>query len=130
MSTEACPPPVTGPPGAAGPDVNLADLVRAAAERGPDHPALIDLAGNRTTWSELDAACTGYAWRLRAEGVRPGDRVALALPTGVEFCVALFAAFRAGAVAVPLPPSAPAPELRRVLAVSYTHLTLPTNREV
>lgn len=115
MSTEACPPPVTGRTGATAPDVNLADLVRAAAERGPGHPALIDLAGHRMSWSELDAACTGYGWRLREAGVRPGDRVALALPTGFEFCVALFAAFRAGAVAVPLPPSAPEPELHRVL---------------
>ncbi|WP_243790245.1 class I adenylate-forming enzyme family protein [Saccharopolyspora gloriosae] len=124
MSTDACPPQVTGASGAATPDANLADLVRGAAERGPDHPALIDMAGQEMSWSELDAAVTGYGWRLRDEGVRPGDRVALALPTGFEFCVALFAVFRIGAVAVPLPPSAPGPELRRVLGDSGARLLI------
>ncbi|MCX2728866.1 AMP-binding protein [Saccharopolyspora sp. NFXS83] len=124
MSTDACPPQVTGESGAANSDVNLADLVRAAAERGPDHPALIDIAGHEMNWSELDAAVTGFGRRLLDEGVRPGDRVALALSTGFEFCIALFAVFRIGATAVPLPPTAPGPELRRVLDDSGARLLI------
>ncbi|MFR9731438.1 class I adenylate-forming enzyme family protein [Saccharopolyspora sp. MS10] len=119
MSTEAGSPPAID---ATATDLNLADLVRAAADRGPQHPALIDLAGHELSWSELDSAVTGYGWRLREAGVLPGDRVAFALPTGFEFCIALFAAFRLGAVAVPLPPSAPGPERRRVLADSGARL--------
>jgi long-chain acyl-CoA synthetase len=98
---------------------NLADLVRAAAERGAQHPALIDVAaGSELSWARLDAAVSSEAERLRGCGVTPGDRVAVRLPTGAAFCVAVFGVLRAGCVAVPLPPGAPSPELRRVLADS------------
>ncbi|CAM06112.1 long-chain acyl-CoA synthetase [Saccharopolyspora erythraea NRRL 2338] len=98
---------------------NIADLVAAAARRGPQYPALIDgPTARRLTWSELDAVVDGEARRLLAAGVAPGDRVAIRLPTGVAFCVALFGVLRAGGVVVPLPTSSPGPELARIVADS------------
>ncbi|MFE6776686.1 fatty acyl-AMP ligase [Streptomyces sp. NPDC057702] len=41
---------------------------------------------------------------LREHGVQRGDRVAIALPTSVDFARAFFGVLAAGAVAVPLPP--------------------------
>lgn len=82
---------------------NVADLVAAAAERGPDHPALLDPGRDVTlTWSRLHAAVDAEAARLREAGVAPGDRVLVRLGHGARFCVALFGALRAGAVAVPV----------------------------
>ena len=46
------------------------------------------------------AVCGG----LRSLGIRPGDRVALVFPTGIEFFDAFFGALLAGAVPVPLYP--------------------------
>jgi o-succinylbenzoate---CoA ligase len=71
-------------------------LPRAAARR-PDRPAI-----NALTYAELDEAAAAAGRRLAARGVRAGDRVALALPPGEAFCVALHGCLRLGAVAVPV----------------------------
>lgn len=89
---------------AEGPVVHLADLVaRNAAER-PGHDAVRDLSGDAPltlSWSAFDAAVSAEAARLRASGVRPGHRVAVGLPDGAAYCVAVFGALRADAVVVP-----------------------------
>jgi long-chain acyl-CoA synthetase len=82
---------------------NLADLVAAAAAQGPNHLALLDAAsGDALTWAQADAAVSGQAQRLVEAGIGAGDRVAVRLPTGVAYCIAVFAALRAGAMVVPL----------------------------
>ena len=64
------------------------------------------------TYAELWARSEHVATLLRA-CTRRGDRVVLAYPTGLEFIVALFACFSAGAVAVPLPVPQPNETLDR-----------------
>jgi long-chain acyl-CoA synthetase len=82
---------------------NVADLVAAAAERGPDHPALLEpTRGLVLSWAGLDAAADAEADRLAAAGVGVGDRVLIRLGHGARFCVALFGALRVGAIAVPV----------------------------
>ncbi|HWN34046.1 MAG TPA: AMP-binding protein [Pseudonocardia sp.] len=82
---------------------NVADLVAAAAQRGPDHPALLEtVSGLALSWGQLDALVTEETARLVAAGVRPGDRVLIRLGNGARFCVALFGALRSGAIAVPV----------------------------
>ena len=82
---------------------NVADLVAAAAQRGPDHPALLEPGRDLAlSWSELDAAVTAEAGRLVGAGVRPGDRVLIRLGNGARFCIVLFGALRSGAIAVPV----------------------------
>jgi O-succinylbenzoic acid--CoA ligase len=71
-------------------------LPRAAA-RHPDR-----LAINELTYAQLLAEVDATARRLAGRGVRVGDRVAIALPPGDQFCVALHAILRLGAVAVPV----------------------------
>jgi len=83
---------------------NVADLLRTAAGRYPDLPAVITMSGSRT-WAELDAATDAGVAALQAAGVAPGERLVLALPTGADLAVALFAAARAGVIAVPIGPS-------------------------
>jgi O-succinylbenzoic acid--CoA ligase len=68
-----------------------------AAQRHPDR-----LAVNALTYAELLAEVDATARRLAGRGVRAGDRVALALPPGEAFCIALHAVLRLGAVAVPV----------------------------
>jgi len=88
-----------------GPPVNVADLLRAAASRYPDRPAVIEVADTRT-WSDLDRAADAGAARLRAIGAGPGERVVIALPTGADLALALFAVARSGLIAVPTAPAA------------------------
>jgi long-chain acyl-CoA synthetase len=95
---------------------HLGELVRRAARREPGHQAVVDVTAGRTlTWAELDVAADAEAARLAAAGVGPGDRVALVLPNGVGFCVALFGVLRAGAVAVPVGQRSVAREVAAIL---------------
>lgn len=83
-------------------------LIRAAAMR-PEHTALI-VSGERLTYAELEGRARRGAGALAERGVRPGDRVALALPAGSSFCAALHGCALLGAVAVPIDPRLPRAE--------------------
>jgi acetyl-CoA synthetase len=78
----------------------------AWAARDPDRAALIrygaDGALAPTTYGDLKRASDGLAAFLRTGGVHAGDRVAILLPQSVETVVAHLAAYKLGAIAVPL----------------------------
>jgi O-succinylbenzoic acid--CoA ligase len=75
-------------------------LARAARTR--PHGAALRVAAGAVSYVRLDAAADRAARRLSALGVRPGDRVALALPARLELVEALHGCMRLGAVAVPV----------------------------
>jgi len=56
------------------------------------------------SFAELHRRARHAAAALAAMGIRPGDRVALVLPTGIDFMDAFFGALLAGAIPVPLYP--------------------------
>ncbi len=127
-------------------------LIRAAAT-DPDRAAVNDVG-----YGELLERARAAAGWLACSGVRPGDRVALALAPGLEFAAALHGCLLAGAVAVPIdlrlaaheqrrrragtvaeligavdgPPAvaAAAPPLEAIAAVMYTSGTTGDPREV
>lgn len=107
-----------GPPPWRGHSANVADLLRTAAARHPDRPALVE-AGRTRTWAELERAADAGAWRLNALGAAPGERIVISLPTGADLALALFAAARAGLIAVPTAPGVDVAELAdRVQAIA------------
>jgi long-chain acyl-CoA synthetase len=61
---------------------------------------------------------------LRAAGVEPGDRVAFAFGNDADFVLAYLGVLTVGAVAVPLDPGSPAPELANELATVEPRLRL------
>ncbi|MDX3727109.1 long-chain-fatty-acid--CoA ligase [Streptomyces caniscabiei] len=82
---------------------NLAEYLVETAARQPGRPAL--RLGDRVTgYAELDERSARAAALLRAEGVRPGDRVALMLPNVPEFVVLYYGVLRAGGIVVPMNP--------------------------
>jgi long-chain acyl-CoA synthetase len=96
---------------------SLAALVRAAARRRPDAPAVV--AGDRRlTWAELDAAVDRAAAGFAAYGLAAGDRVAVQLPNGLDWLRASLGALRAGLVVVPVNTAYTDPELEYVLGDS------------
>jgi long-chain acyl-CoA synthetase len=96
---------------------NVADLVAAAAHSGPGRTALIDAVTGRTlTWADVDAEVNRHAARLVEAGMRPGDRVVVRMPTGIEYCLAVFGVLRAGGVLVPLNTDLPAAAVVDLLA--------------
>jgi long-chain acyl-CoA synthetase len=78
------------------------EFLSTSASRTPDAIALIE-PGRRVTYGELDALANRFARLLLDRGLRPADRVLLALESGVTLVACYFGAMRAGGVAVPLP---------------------------
>lgn len=88
------------------PAATILDLFDAAVERYGDRPALA-LAGDEGTseaWSfrELQRRSRLAAWRLRATGLQPGDRILTWSPATPQLPAAYYGAMRAGLVLVPL----------------------------
>jgi long-chain acyl-CoA synthetase len=91
---------------------NLAHLI-------DDHPAdaiALYSRGRPTTYGELRDQLGAARGGLSGLGVGEGDRVAILCGNSRYFVVAYFAVLGLGAVAVPLNPSSPAPELARQIA--------------
>ena len=86
--------------------MNLASIV--AGHRG-DGRALYDGTA-WVTWGEVRARAAAVAATVQG-AAGTGDRVAIAWPTSVEFVAAYLGVLAAGAVAVPLNPNSPGPEL-------------------
>ncbi|UNX56406.1 AMP-binding protein [Georgenia sp. TF02-10] len=73
-----------------------------AEQAGSPSPAVVALGagGSAVTWAELARRVHHLALGLADAGVRPGQRVSLLVPPGVDLTVALFACLRLGAVVV------------------------------
>ena len=84
----------------------LLDLLDRAAARFDDRPAVAlygdDEAAIQWSYRELDRRSRIAAWRLRAAGLQPGDRILTWSPATPELPAAYFGAMRAGLVYVPL----------------------------
>ena len=81
--------------------MNLADLLKDAAERDPDHIA-IKLDDTELSYAALDGASAHIAGLLRDHGFEPGDRVGIMLPNVPYFPVVYYGVLRAGGVVVPM----------------------------
>jgi len=92
-------------------------LLLRSADRWPDSPALVE---EQTVLTHRQAAARARtaAGRLAARGVRPGDRVALALPNGWRYAVAYYGVQLAGATAVLVNTRFAPPEIAYVLGDS------------
>ncbi len=83
----------------------------------PHAPVLVDGRGRRgpADGAELDRRTALMAAELVSRGVGPGDRVLWRAGATLESVEVLLAVLRAGAVLVPVSPSARAPEVAHVV---------------
>ncbi|MEW2512410.1 amino acid adenylation domain-containing protein [Streptomyces sp. NPDC046870] len=95
-------------------DATLPDLLREAARRDPDHPALTATGTAGLTHGQLDALTDRMARLLADLGVGPGSHVALYSDRTPLAVAALIAVVKAGAAYVPLDPAWPR---RRVVSL-------------
>jgi amino acid adenylation domain-containing protein len=96
------------------------DLFAHEAGRSPERVALVDPRGP-WTYGDLDLAVSRLAARLRADGIRPGDRVAIWAHRGAPLVWAILGVLRAGAAFVILDPACPEPHLLQALQLSRPH---------
>jgi acyl-CoA synthetase len=81
-------------------DDTIYSLVRDHARRTPQKPALRDRF-RRVDYATLAEAADALAAHLAARGVKPGERVAVWLPSRIESVIALLACSRNGYVCCP-----------------------------
>ncbi len=81
------------------PRQTIDELLSNAAHEFPDRPAL-HFFGQQMPYRELDRLCNRYAHALHAQGVQPGDRVAVVLPNIPQLLIAFYGTLRAGGVVV------------------------------
>ncbi len=108
--------------------MNLAHVIE---EHDADLSALVS-RGRVTTYGTLRDQVAQMRGGLVARGVEPGDRVAIVAANNWYFVSAYLAVLGTGAIAVPLNPQSPAPEIERELRVAGVKLALvgPNGREV
>ncbi|WP_437528301.1 amino acid adenylation domain-containing protein [Sorangium sp. So ce726] len=80
------------------------------------------------TYGELDRKTNQLAWRLRALGVGPEDRVVLCIERSAEMILALLGALKAGAAYVPVDPKFPRERLRAVVEDSGARVVVTQER--
>jgi long-chain acyl-CoA synthetase len=81
---------------------SLVEMLRCSVERWPLNEAVVEVGGERLTYRTFWDRAARTAGGLRVLGIQPGDRVAIRLGNGTDWCVAFFAIQMAGAVGVPV----------------------------
>ncbi|MBP2847704.1 AMP-binding protein, partial [Dickeya oryzae] len=97
--------------------VCIHQLFEQQAAHSPDTLAVV-FESESLSYGELNRRANQLAYWLTEQGVRPDDRVAIALERSVELVVALLATLKAGGAYVPLDPAYPAARLQYMLADS------------
>lgn len=104
----------------------LHEYPAASATRDPDATAVV-LGEQRLTYAQLVAESRRLARLLSAQGVGPGDRVALMVPKSPPAIVAMLAVLEAGAVYVPVDLASPPPRAALVISSSEPRAVLGAN---
>ena len=81
---------------------SLVEMLRSTVEKSPDHEAIVELGGERINYRQLWDRSARVAGGLKQSGIARGDRVAIRLGNGLDWCLAFFGIQMAGAVAVPV----------------------------
>ena len=104
---------------------DLWQLLEQAARANPSATALRDTDPTRTlTYQQLLSAVEAQAAAMDAAGVRPGDRVALAVRRSAREIVAILATLRQGAAYTGLEPSTPPALVAKMLDVAQIRVVL------
>lgn len=77
------------------------------------------------TYNELSMSIKKYANYLKSVGIAPGDKIVIAMPDSIEWCVAFLGSCYIGAVAVIVSAKTPPDKIKSIKASLY--LTSPTD---
>jgi acyl-CoA synthetase (AMP-forming)/AMP-acid ligase II len=94
---------------------SLVEMLGATVERIPHGEAIVEFGGRRMSYRELWDASARVAGGLRNLGIKKGDRVAIQLGNGSDWCLAFYGAQMAGGIAVPVNTRFSEPEIEYVI---------------
>ena len=97
--------------------VSFAAAFRSLADEAPSRPAVV-CDGVSTSRGELEQAARRRASDWASRGIGTGDTIAIALPNGVAFFECVLAAWKLGAVPMPLSHRLPEREQREIVSLA------------
>jgi benzoate-CoA ligase family protein len=104
-------------------------FLKAQLRAGRGGSPAVRVDGEVWTYRAIDVRTGGWAARLHADGVTPGQRVLVALPDGADFVAAFFGGLRLGAVVAIASPDVPNGQLRALAEyVGASAAVLPEGR--
>lgn len=95
------------------PEVRLPRLLDDAARDFPDHEGVV-IGRNGLTFGQLRDNVATLDRALAHQGIEPGDRVLVMLPTGIALFIVLVALWRRGVTVIPVPDDAATEQLAGV----------------
>jgi long-chain acyl-CoA synthetase len=81
---------------------SLVEMLRRSVEASPQQEAVVEVGAERLTYQDLWDRAARTAGGLRALSLQPGDRAAIRLANGADWCIAFWAIQMAGCIAVPV----------------------------
>ena len=97
---------------------SLIEMLRRTVDQSPAHEAIVEIGGPSINYRELWDRSARVAGGLRALGIARGDRVAVRLGNGLQWCIAFWGALMAGAIVVPVNTRFSEPEVEYVITDS------------
>ena len=97
---------------------SLIDMLRATVDASPGNEAIVEIGGPRIAYRDLWDRAASIAGGLRESGIERGDRVAIRLGNGLDWCLAFWGGLMAGAIVVPVNTRFSEPEVEYVLTDS------------
>jgi len=81
---------------------SLLEMLHQTVTQTPEAEAVVELGGPRVSYRQLWDAAARVAGGLKRQGIKRGDRAAIQLGNGLDWCLAFFGTLMAGAVVVPV----------------------------
>ncbi|HEX2927042.1 MAG TPA: amino acid adenylation domain-containing protein, partial [Ruminiclostridium sp.] len=95
-------------------DKTVVELFEEQAGKTPDNIAVV-FEEEKITYGELNAKANQLAYKLRALGVRPDDRVAIISQRGIGMIIGIYGIIKAGGAYVPIDPDYPEERIKYML---------------
>jgi acyl-CoA synthetase (AMP-forming)/AMP-acid ligase II len=102
----------------------LLDMLAEQVDNRPNSEAVIELGADRLTYRQLWDRASRVAGGLRADGLGPGDRVAVRYPAGINWVLAFWGTLMAGGIAVAVNTRSAQPEVEFVRSDSGARMDL------
>lgn len=103
--------------------MNLGNLLTQTARKYPRHAGLIH-GEHRHSWAQINRRVDALAYHLQTLGIKAGDRILVQLANGLPLFESAWAAFKLGAVWVPVNCRLTPPEVAWIAASSGARLML------
>jgi acyl-CoA synthetase (AMP-forming)/AMP-acid ligase II len=97
---------------------SLIEMLRTTVDRVPNNEAIVELKGERINFRALWDRAARVAGGLKNLGIERGDRVAIRLGNGLDWCIAFWGTLLSGALVVPVNTRFSEPEVEYVISDS------------